>query len=60
MATPPLDDRDDLVVETDHEGRDDLALLAGQPDADDTLAAAALHVELVELRALAVPGRRDA
>src|SRR5690606_4464941 len=45
-------DDEDLVVDADHERRDDLALLGGDLDAPDALAAAALGVELVQLGAL--------
>ena len=54
IVTPAGRHGDDLVVEADHERRDDLALAAGELDADDALATAALAVELVELGALAV------
>src|SRR4029077_2487337 len=46
-------DGNDLVVETDHERRHNLTLLAGQANADHALATATLHIELVELGALA-------
>src|SRR5215203_5095565 len=45
--------RHDLVVETDHEGRDHFTLLAGEPDAAHTLTATSLGVEAFELGALA-------
>ena len=59
MSVPTRVDHEDLVVEADHEGGDHVALLGGELDAAHALAAAALAVEVLELRALAVAGVGD-
>ena len=48
--------RNNLVVVTDHERCHDLALLAGELHATNTLTTAALDVEVVELSPLAISG----
>src|SRR3546814_801367 len=52
-------DHEDLVVDADHERGDHEALLGGELDAPHALTTPALHVEVLELGALAVAGVGD-
>src|SRR5205823_8046705 len=56
---PTRRDQEELVVETDHEGRDDIAAPGGELDSLDAHGAPTLAWETLELGALAVPGVGD-
>src|SRR5438067_4237946 len=56
---PTRRDQEELVVETDHEGRDDIAAPGGELDSLDAHGAPTLAWETLELGALAVAGVGD-